>query len=96
MSDVTVVGACGMPVGYGVGGHRLFIIDSLKSCLVGACPPSIVREAARRLNSRILSAVEKYPENVEQLVIEHKLIERLGETHESSSVAHIVSENMTG
>ena len=41
-SDVTLVGACVMPVGYGVGYHRLFIIDFLKSSLVGASPPSIV------------------------------------------------------
>ena len=57
-SDVTVVGACVMPVGYGVGDHRSFIIDFLKSCLVGASPPSIVRSAARRLNSRIPAAAE--------------------------------------
>ena len=44
-SDVTVVGACVMPVGYGVGDHHLFIIDFLKSCLVSASPPSIVRSA---------------------------------------------------
>ena len=42
-SDVIVVGACVMPVGYGVGDHRLFITDFLKYCLVGASPPSIVR-----------------------------------------------------
>ena len=30
----------------------------------------------------------------EQLVIEHKLSARLGEAHESSSVAQIVSENI--
>ena len=41
-SDVTVVGGCVMPVVYGVGDHRLFIIDVLKSCLVGASTPSIV------------------------------------------------------
>ena len=42
-SYVTVVVACVMPVGYGVGYHRLLIIDFLKYCLVGASPPSIVR-----------------------------------------------------
>ena len=57
-SDVTLVGACVMPVGYGVGDHRLFIIDFLRSCMVVASPPSIFRLAARRLNSRIPAAVE--------------------------------------
>ena len=55
-SDVTVVRVCVMPVGYGVGDHRLFIIDFLKSCLVGAIPPRIFRSAAKRLNSRIPAA----------------------------------------
>ena len=61
-SDVIVVVACVIPVGYGVGDHRLFIIDFLKSFLVGACPPSIVQVAARRLNSIIPRAAEKYLE----------------------------------
>ena len=59
-SDVKVVGECVMPVGYGVGDHRLLIIDFLKSCLVGSSPPSIVRSEARRLNSRIPAAAEEY------------------------------------
>ena len=76
-SDVIVVGACVMPVGYGVGDHRLFIIDFLKSCLVGASPLSIVRSAVRRLNLRIPAAGEDYSDRFEHLVIEHKLNECL-------------------
>ena len=89
-TDVKVVGECVMPVRYGVGDHRLFIIDFLKSCLVGASPPSIVRSAARRLNLRIPAAAEDYSDRFEHLVIEHKLIERLGKAHESRFVAQIV------
>ena len=85
-SDVTVVGACVMPVGYGVGDHRLFIIDFLKSCLVGASPPSIVRSTVRTINSRIPAAAEDYSDRFENLVLENKLIERLGKAHASSSV----------
>ena len=66
-----------MPVGYGVGDHHLFIIDFLKSCLVGASPPSIVRSEARRLNSRIPAAAEDYSDMFEHLVLKHKLIEHL-------------------
>ena len=79
-----------MPLFYGVGDHRLFIIDFLKSFLVGACPPSIVQAAARRLNSRIPRVAEKNLEKIEELVIENRLIQRLGEAHESSSVAQIM------
>ena len=93
-SDVTVVGACVIPVGYGVGDHRLFIIDFLKYCLVGASPPSIFRSAARRLNSRIPAASEDYTDRFEHLVLKHKLIERLGKAHESISVAQVVKENI--
>ena len=67
-----------MPVGYGLGDHRLFIIEFLKTCLVGASPPSIVRLAARRLNLRISAAAEDYSDIFEHLVVEHKLIERPG------------------
>ena len=93
-SDVTVVGVCVMPVGYGVGDHRLFIIDFMKSCLVGTSPPSIVWLEARRLNSRIPAAAEDYSDIFEHLVLEHKLFERLGKAHELSSVAQIVKENI--
>ena len=76
-----MVVACVISVGYGVGYYRLFIIDFLKSCLVGAITPSIFILAARRLNSRIPSAVEDYSDIFEHLVLEHKLIERLGKAH---------------
>ena len=81
-----------MSVGYGVGDHRLFIIDLLKSCLVGACTPSIVQAAARRINSIIPREAVKYSENFEQLVIENSLIQSLGQAHESSSFAQVLKE----
>ena len=62
--------------------------------MVGASPPSIVRSAARRLNSRIPESAEDYSDRFEHLVIGHKTIERLGKAHESSSVAQIVKENI--
>ncbi len=37
--DVTVSNACIMPAGYGIGDHRLFIIDLHTASLVGPCPP---------------------------------------------------------
>ena len=52
-SDVQVISACVMPVGYGVGDHRAFIIDFLTSSLIGTNPTTVVRPAARRLNTRL-------------------------------------------
>ena len=79
-----------MPVGHGVGYHCLFIIDFLKSSLVGASPPNIVLSSAWRLILSIPAAKEDYSDRFENLVLKHKLIEHLGKAHESISVAQIV------
>jgi hypothetical protein len=39
--NVLMTGACVMPAGYGVGDHKMFIVDFLTSSLVGNCPPLI-------------------------------------------------------
>ena len=44
---IHVANACVMPVGYGVGDHRLFILDILTTSLIGTPPPRIVRPAIR-------------------------------------------------
>ena len=62
--------------------------------MVGASPPSIVRSAARRINSKIPAAAEDYSDRFEHLGLEHKLIERLLKVHGYSSVAQIVKENI--
>ena len=68
-SDVEVVGACIMPVGYGIGDHRMFIVDFLTSSLIGASPPRIVRAAARRLNTDIQGTEESYNDKLDDQVI---------------------------
>ena len=37
--DIVVVGVCVMSAGYGVGVHRLLVLDFLTSSLVGQTPP---------------------------------------------------------
>ena len=58
--DVAVTGGCVMPAGYGVGDHRLFVVDILTLSLIGHDPPKIVRAAARRLNTTIPKAETNY------------------------------------
>ena len=87
--DVIVTGACVMPAGYGVGDHRLFVIDFLTSSLVGLSPPCIVRSQARRLNTKIPRAGEKYVEKFENNIIQHNIVQRLGAAHESSTIKWI-------
>jgi hypothetical protein len=47
-SDVTVSSACIMPWGYGIGDHRLFVVDILTSSLIGTEPIRIVQPQARQ------------------------------------------------
>jgi len=53
MSRLVVVGACVMPIGFGIGDHKMFIVDFSMSSMVGKDPPRIVRPMSRRLNTRI-------------------------------------------
>ena len=36
---MVVIRACVMPAGYGVGYHRLFVLDFLTSSMIGKMPP---------------------------------------------------------
>ena len=69
--DLTVTGACIMSTGYGVGDHRLFIIDFLTSSLVGCVPPSIIRSQARRLHTMIPGVEDRYNKALEELLTRH-------------------------
>lgn len=75
--DVEVVGACVMPAGYGVGDHRLFVVDVLTTSIVGYTPPKIVRSSARRLNTKIPGALRRYNSALEKNVIAHRLTDKL-------------------
>ena len=55
-SDVVIIGACVMPDGYGIGDHRLFVLEFLTSSLIRHDPPKILRAAARHLNTNMPSA----------------------------------------
>jgi len=92
IADVTVANTCIMPVGYGIGDHRLFIVDLHTSSLVGPGPPREQQAASRRLNTCLPHAVKKYTENLEENLRWHRLIKKLGEAHsEGRSKEHIQS-----
>jgi hypothetical protein len=60
-SDVAVVHACVMPVGYRVGDHCLFVVDFVTALLVGTgCSQQIVRPALCCLNTRIAGCALRY------------------------------------
>lgn len=67
--DITVVGACVMPVGYGVGDHHLFQVDFWLELIICMAPPKILRAAARGLNNKLPKVTKKYNKELEMLYI---------------------------
>ena len=88
--DIQVVNACIMPAGFGVGDHRLFIIDFRLQSLVGACPPKVVRVGARRLNTTIPNAAQRYVQVLEGLITSHRLNSRLVEAESSGGSPDLI------
>ncbi len=70
-SDITVSNAAIMPAGYGIGDHRLFVIDFASKDIVGTSPPKIVRPASRRLNTKLPRVAAEYSRLLEEKIIEH-------------------------
>ena len=81
-----------MPAGYGVGDHRLFVVDFLTSSLVGVLPPRIVRAGARRLNTNIDHAAANYNDELQEQVLRHNIIQRFGAAHDLSTSKPIIKE----
>jgi hypothetical protein len=81
--DIQVAGACIMPTGYGIGDHRLFVIDFVASLLIGTSPKRIVQPQTCRLNCKIPGAVEQYNKRLEEKILHHRLIKQLGQVHVS-------------
>lgn len=75
-TDVMVTNACLMPVGFGVGDHRLLVVDVTTESLIGKDPVKIVRPSARRLHNKIPGCGEAYVNIVEQQFQRHKIMER--------------------
>ncbi|EJK48496.1 hypothetical protein THAOC_32699, partial [Thalassiosira oceanica] len=83
--DVAVVGACMMPVGYGIGDHRLFVVDFMLSTMVGDAPTRVVRPKARRLNTNVEGCAERYNKVLEESIRKHRLMEKMKKAHETKS-----------
>ena len=75
--DIQIANACVMPAGYGIGDHRLFVVDMISSSVVGEDRPKIQRPTARRLTTRLPGVAERYADIYERNVIRHRLIEKL-------------------
>jgi hypothetical protein len=70
-----------MPFGYGVGDHRMFVLDITLKSLIGKRPTKIVCPASRRLNSKIPHCINAYNNSLEDNIVRHCLIEKLHEVY---------------
>ncbi len=83
-TDVIVTHACVMPAGFGVGYHCLFVIDMQAASLIGEEPLKVQRFTSRQLNTKVSSgATRNYLAPLEANLAQHRLIQRMGELHET-------------
>jgi hypothetical protein len=75
--DITVTNACVMPVGFGVGDHRLFVINFATTTMVGSGTTTVVRPALRRLNTKIHGCADRYNKSLRRNILWHQLLEQM-------------------
>ena len=90
--DVRVTGACAMPCGFGIGDHKLFVVDFNLESLVGQAPPRVIRAAARRLNTKLPQVTQRYIDKLEHLLRSHRIAQRTLEASCSSIHPMVVKE----
>jgi hypothetical protein len=80
--DLVVTHACVMPSGFGVGDHRLFVVDFQEESLIGKVPLRVKQFTTHWLNTKVSSgAVGNYLSQLEKNLEHHQLIECIGELH---------------
>jgi hypothetical protein len=84
ISNITICNAAIMPAGNGIGNHQLFVIDFASNDIVGTNPPKIICPASRRLNTKLPCVEAEYSRLLEEMIIKHRLIERVGRVHVTS------------
>ncbi len=75
--DIAVTIACVMPVRFGVGDHRLFVIDFATTTLVRSGSTTVVRPALRSLNTKIHGCADWYNKSLRRNILRHQLLEQM-------------------
>ncbi len=70
-SNSDIANVCMMPFGYGIGDHRMFVLDITMESLVGKNPTKVVRPASRWLNSKLPRCGEAYNKSLESNIVQH-------------------------
>ena len=83
-SDILVCNAAIMPVGYGIGDHRLFVIDFFVADMIGISRQKVACPTSRQLNTKIPRMAAAYARILEGKVLSHQSIECMGAAHQKS------------
>jgi hypothetical protein len=92
--DITVTNACVMPVGFGVGDHRLFIINFATTTLVGSRLTTVVCPTLRRLHTKISGCADRYNRSLCRNILCHWLLERMVEAASSGDSKEVLAKTL--
>jgi hypothetical protein len=92
--DISVCNAAIMPAGYGIGDHRLFVVDFSEADVIGISCQNVVCSTSRQLNTKIPRVAAIYARVLEEKVISHRLIERMGTVHWKSKTRASARRNL--
>jgi hypothetical protein len=70
-SNIVIPNVCMMPFGYGIGDHRMFVLNVTLESFIGSTPTKVVRPAARQLNRKIPQCSKAYIKDLEEKIIQH-------------------------
>jgi hypothetical protein len=82
--DISVCNATIMPAGYNIGDHRLFVINFAELDVIGILRQKVIWPTSRHLNTKIPRVAADYARILEEKVLSHRLIERMGKAHRKS------------
>ncbi len=85
-SDLKVVHACIMPVGYSVRDHCFFVLASM----IGTCLPKILCPALRRLNTKITGCALWYNRVLQKNILHQRLLECMIHVAESEDSKEVI------
>ncbi len=85
--DLHITNAAVLPVGFGVGDHRVFVLDITTHSFIGAEPPPIQRRQHRRLTTHNPRTVERYNNTLTSLLTSHRCLERLHHLYQLGQIA---------
>jgi hypothetical protein len=92
--NITMTNACVMPVGFGVGDHRLFVVDFATTTLAGSGLTTVVRPALLRLNTKISGCAHRYNRSLCRNILRHWLLERMVEAASSGDSKEVLAKTL--